>query len=102
MIEKIANRLDSARPHPGAPLPARGERATRHGGKPEFGLVRGRFHESERAERGPFRRLRLAERPPHPTLSPQAGRGSETPCPNNVANSHTPVHGFAGAAVHAL
>ncbi len=51
---------------PGIPRPACGERATRHLGKPEFGAVRGRF-----------RRLRLAERPPHPTFSPHAGRRSE-------------------------
>src|ERR1700716_3585736 len=35
------------------PRPACGERATRHGRKPNFGLVRGRFH-----------KLRLAEAPP--------------------------------------
>jgi hypothetical protein len=41
----------------GFPRPACGERATRHGGKPELGSVRGRFHT-----------LRLAAAPPHPDL----------------------------------
>ncbi len=44
-----------------------------HGKKknPDSALVRGRLRE--------FEPLRIVERPPHPTLSPQAGRGSETP-----------------------
>ena len=52
-----------------APRPARGARATRQGGRPELGPVRGRFH-----------MLELAETPPHPTFSPYTGRRSETPC----------------------
>jgi hypothetical protein len=46
----------------GFPRPACGERATRTEGKPELGLVRGRFQ-----------KLRLAETPPHPDLLPARG-----------------------------
>ena len=60
---------DIARLRRSFPRPACGERATRHRGKPDLGLVRGRF-----------RRLRLAGAPPHPTFSPHAGRRSEKSC----------------------
>src|SRR5580693_898066 len=46
----------------GSPRPACGERAIRAERKPDLGPVRGRF-----------RKLRLAEAPPHPDLLPARG-----------------------------
>src|SRR4029077_18244969 len=79
----------------GAPRPACGERATRHGGKPELDAVRGPLHDSER--------LRLAEAPPHPDLLPARGekepkRGARltNKLSKSIPHRHELLHALSG------